>query len=65
MKNEEITGFENNPVLKKLIINYCLMQYEENAIIDDDHLIMEFRLLQKENRLHELFVSEKLNNLYK
>ena len=65
MKNEEITDFENNPILKKLIIEYCIMQYEENSIIDDDHLIMEFELLKKENRLHELFVCEKLTNSFK
>lgn len=65
MKNEEITDFENNPVLKKLLVDYCIMQYEENAIIDDDHLIMEFKLLKNENKLNDLFVSEKINNLYK
>ena len=65
MKNEEITSFEINPALKKLIIDYCIIQYEENAIIDDDHLMMEFKLLKNENKLNDLFLCEKLTNSFK
>jgi hypothetical protein len=62
MKNEEIKDFDNNPVLRQLLIEYCLMQYEENSVTDDEHLLMEYNLLVKDNKLKDLFECEKINN---
>lgn len=64
MNNEGITSLENNPILKLLLKDYCKMQYEENAILDDEHLLMEYNLLLKENRQGDLFECERLNNSY-
>lgn len=60
MKNE-IKNFNRNPLLRQLLANYCLMVYEENAIIDDEHLLKEYRWLLLENKLAELFNSEFTN----
>ena len=65
MENEEITDFDNNPILRILLVEYCLMQYEENAILDDEHLLMEYKLLISENRLNDIFITELLNNAFK
>jgi hypothetical protein len=58
----ELQNFESNPILRQLLANYCLTHYEENAIIDDKHLLMEYRLLERNNELHLLFEVEKLQN---
>jgi len=65
MENEEIMNFDNNPILRQLLKSYCEMQYEENSLTDDDHLLMEYNLLVKDNRLNELFECEKINNSFK
>jgi hypothetical protein len=52
----------NMPRLKELLKNYIYHQYEENAITDEKHLEMEYYLLRRENRLHELFIQELLDN---
>lgn len=56
--NNEIKNFKRNPLLRELLTNYCLMVYEENAIIDDECLLSEYRWLVKNNKLDELFNSE-------
>ncbi len=58
----EIRNFEHNPVLRQLLESYVIRTYEQDAIVDDDHLIMEYHLLIRDNRLNDLFVEEKLNN---
>ena len=58
----ELQNFNLNPNLRELLANYCLINYEENAIIDDEHLMMEYRLLERNNELHLLFEAEKLDN---
>jgi hypothetical protein len=58
----ELQNFNLNPNLRELLANYCLINYEENAIIDDEHLIMEYRLLELNKELHLLFEAEKLQN---
>lgn len=59
MKNEfELKDFSRNPELRKLLVNYCLMVYEENAIIDDEHLLSEYRYLVANNKLDEIFLYE-------
>lgn len=58
----ELQNFNLNPNLRELLANYCLINYEENAINDDEHLIMEYRLLELNNELHLLFEAEKLQN---
>jgi hypothetical protein len=61
----EIKNFKNNPILKDLLIEYIYRTYEDDAIIDDDHLMMEYRLLIRENRLNDLFIEEYLQNYIK
>lgn len=61
----EIKNFKNNPILKDLLIEYIYRTYEVDAIIDDDHLMMEYRLLIRENRLNDLFIEEYLQNYIK
>ena len=58
----EIRNLNYNPVLRQLLVNYIIRTYEQEAIIDDDHLLMEYHLLIRDNRLNDLFIEEKLNN---
>lgn len=58
----EIRNFNHNPVLRQLLESYVIRTYEQDAIVDDDHLIMEYHLLIRDNRLNDLFIEEKLNN---
>lgn len=58
----EIRNFNHNPVLRQLLESYVIRTYEQDAIVDDDHLMMEYHLLIRENRLNDLFVEEMLNN---
>jgi hypothetical protein len=62
---ENITNLHYNPVLKQLLINYVSRMYEEDGIYDEYHLMQEYYLLQGENKLHLLFVEEKLSNYLK
>ena len=63
MENDfEIKDFDKNPQLRKLLANYCLTMYEENAIIDDEHLLKEYNWLKSKNSLAELFSCEFLLN---
>jgi hypothetical protein len=61
----EIKDFDNNPILRDLLKKYVLRMYEGDAIIDDDHLFMEYQLLLKENRLNDLFIEEYLLNYHR
>jgi len=58
----EIRNFNHNPVLRQLLESYVIRTYEQDAIVDDDHLMMEYHLLVRDNRLNDLFIEEKLNN---
>ncbi len=58
----ELKNFKYNSRLRELLVNYSLINYEENASIDDEHLIMEYYLLERNNQLHLLFEAENLNN---
>lgn len=63
MKNDfEIKDFDRNPKLRKLLVDYCLTMYEENAVIDDEHLLKEYNWLKSKNSLDELFSCEHLLN---
>lgn len=64
MKEFTITDLDHSPLLKKLLITYCVITYEENAILDDYHLLMEYNLLKKNNETHFLFETEHLVNSY-
>jgi hypothetical protein len=61
----EIRNFNHNPVLRQLLESYVIRTYEQDAIVDDDHLMMEYHLLIRDNRLNDLFIEEKLNNYLK
>lgn len=58
----EITNFQYNPRLRKMLVNYCLRMYEEFAILDDEHLLMEYNLLLKDKNTNVLFEEEYLIN---
>ena len=58
----ELKNFKYNSRLRELLVNYSLINYEENARIDDEYLIMEYYLLERNNQLHLLFEAENLNN---
>lgn len=58
----EITDLKYNPILRKLLTDYCIRIYEEDANTDDNHLMMEYYLLKGEDRLNDLFIEEKLIN---
>ncbi|MBC7523025.1 MAG: hypothetical protein H7239_01085 [Flavobacterium sp.] len=62
MNEFTITDLDHNPLLKNLLITYSVITYEEHAILDDHHLLMEYYLLKKNNELHFLFETEKLAN---
>lgn len=64
MNEIKITDLKNNPLLKQLLINYCVVTYEENAILDNDHLLAEYSLLSRNNELHILFEAESYSNSY-
>jgi hypothetical protein len=57
-----IENFDRNPLLRELLINYCKIQYEAAAELDDYSLMQEYYLLLRENRLNDLFECEKLSN---
>jgi hypothetical protein len=59
---EEINDFKYNPILREMLVNYCLRMYEGDAIIDDEHLMMEYRLLISDNNLNALHYEEYLIN---
>lgn len=44
-----------NELQKKLIADYMLALYEDNAIIDDEHIEQEYLSLKEENNLEVLF----------
>ena len=50
------------PRLKELLTNYILFMYQEDAIITAEYLEMEYYMLKRNNRLHELFDQELLDN---
>jgi hypothetical protein len=58
----ELRNFKYNDKLRALLVNYCYINYEENARVDDEHLLMEYHLLERNNQLNLLFEAENLNN---
>lgn len=58
----ETIDFNRMPLLKALLTNYILFMYNGDAIITDEYLEMEYFMLERENRLHELFVQEVFDN---
>lgn len=61
----EINDFKYNPKLRRMLVNYCIRAYEEDAILDDEHLLKEYNLLKNINELHFLFEEEYLINYLK
>ena len=61
---EIITNLNHNPFFKGLLKQYCIMHYEADAILDDEHLIMEYNYLNTNNKLYELFECEMLSNYF-
>lgn len=58
----QITNFKYNPKLRQFLVDYSLRMYEENAILDDEHLLMEYNLLLRDSNLNALFLEEYLTN---
>ena len=56
--NEET--LEKMPELKRRLINYCMTYYEEAYDIRTEYLIAEYYLLERQNRLGELFFIDLL-----
>ena len=59
---EKVTDLKHSPKLTELLIMYIDRKYEENAIRDDWHLFEEYKLLERNNELNELFKEECLTN---
>jgi hypothetical protein len=59
---KKLTTLNYSPVLKKLLVDYILRKYEEDAILDDWYLYQEYSWLFDNNRLNELFEEEVLIN---
>jgi len=59
---EKVTDLKHSPRLTELLIMYIDRKYEENAIHDDWHLFEEYKLLERNNELNELFKEECLTN---
>ncbi len=62
MKTIKIKDLEKMPITKALLTNYIILIYEQDAIVSDDYLVMEYNLLAADNRLDELFFQELLCN---
>jgi hypothetical protein len=58
----ELTNLDLSPLLKKLLVEYCSSLYEQDAILDDYHLIIEFNSLVEDNKLYDLFENEYQTN---
>ncbi len=59
---ENVTDLKHSPKLTELLIMYISRKYEENAIFDERHLFEEYKLLERNNELNELFKEECLTN---
>jgi hypothetical protein len=59
---EKVTDLKHSPRMTELLIMYIDRKYEENAIRDDWHLFEEYKLLERNNELNELFKEECLTN---
>lgn len=59
---EKLITLDYSPVLKKLLIDYILIQYEGDAITDDWHLFQEYSWLLDNNELNVLFEKEAHTN---
>lgn len=62
MNEFKFDNLDNNPILKQLIKIYISAKYEENAIYDDHHVLMELNLLIRDNELLTLIGVESLIN---
>ena len=51
----EIKNLDNHPDLKRRLIVYVLSEYESDAILDDKHLLLEFKRLKKSENLEVLW----------
>jgi hypothetical protein len=58
MRTIEITDFRYNKHLRNLMAMYVSRTYEENAIFDNHHLLMEYELLKRNGELNLLFEEE-------
>lgn len=59
---EKITDFKHNPKLRKMLVNYCIRIYGEDAITDDKHLLDEYYLLISYNELYRLIDEDFFKN---
>lgn len=57
-----IINLDDMPTLKVLLINYIQFMYGEAYDISHEYMVMEYLMLKRENRLHELFQQELLDN---
>jgi len=50
----KIKNFINHPDLKRRLTLYCIATYEDDAMIDDYHLLTVFHDLQRNKELYKL-----------
>jgi hypothetical protein len=59
----ELQSFEGAPLLRGLMINYCIVRDEEYAMyMDDDDLWGEYCSLKEQNLIHKIFEAEWFNS---
>ena len=63
--NLEQIDLTKMPMLKALLTNYVLFNYEDCADTSVECLEMEYYLLKKENRINDLFIQELLDNSWR
>lgn len=59
---EQVTDLNHSPKLKELLKMYVSRKYQEDARFDEWHLFEEYKLLERNNELNELFKEECLTN---
>ncbi len=59
---EQVTDLNHSPKLKELLKIYVSRKYQEDARFDEWHLFEEYKLLERNNELNELFKEECLTN---
>jgi len=62
-KKLKIENFDKESELKRRLKVYCISQYEEDVIVDDKHLLMEFQYLRDNNQLNLLLEEYPSENL--
>ena len=60
----QLENLNNNPILKNLLKEHILCEYEENADTSDYSLWQEYLWLLNNNQLNQLWEMERLLTIY-